>query len=147
MVSLQETYLLYLYREEGIKNSFKLSLFDQKIIPKVQRKSATKKTKNRFSENHQRGKSRWGSVGLAVDRSGRPQPCWHIAVRLGSTGRPPDKKQRAETFGRSTVRPTDKKTVSNLFSAGRPVGRPSDVHKRARPDTGSGRPVRSAGPA
>jgi len=34
---------------------------------------------------HQRGKSRWQFAGLAVDRSGRPSPCWQRAVGLRST--------------------------------------------------------------
>ena len=72
------------------------------------------------------------------------QPIWHIAVGLGSTGRSTEEKHRASCFlsvDRSVGR---RKTESTLFSVGRPVGRLTDMHKRACPDTKLGRPGRSA---
>jgi len=101
----------------------------QNKSPKDQENLPHKKLQKQISEIHQRGKSRWGSVRLSVDRP----PNWHIAVGHGRpVGRPSSKGERQFcTVGRPVGRPT--KNREQMFSVGRPVGRPTDVHKRARP--------------
>ena len=90
---------------------------------------------------HQRGKSRWALAGVAVDRPVDRLPCWQRAV-----GAPVDCSvdrflQRKHSFLNAVDRAVDpNKPRVDLLTVGRPVGRPTDVHKRARPDTGAGRP-------
>jgi len=95
---------------------------------------------------HQRGKSRWHFAGLAVDRSGRPSALL-AKSRWTRVDRWVDRplKQNTVFLSRSTRRSTQKTREQNCSQSVDPGGRPTDMHKRARPDTRAGRPGRSAG--
>ena len=95
---------------------------------------------------HQRGKSRWALAGVAVDRPVDRLPSWQRAVGLRSTAESTvSSKGNTVSLVRSTGRSTQTTREQTCLQSVDRGGRPTDVHKRARPGIGAGRPGRSAG--